>query len=260
MPADLPRLEDLRIDARHAGVGARRLQRSDHRRSHRRRPAHHQRAAHDQVAARPPRGRGRVRASRTSGGQARPAVLDGSGRGPPGRAARLRSARSRRPSSAPASTRSWRRRRPATSSCSRTCDSIPARPTATPAFCTNLADLADVYVNEAFGASHRESRVDRRASARVLPHAGGRLLVHEVEVLSGLLDAAEASLRRGARRREGRRQARRDRGVARPLRHRARRRRDGVHVPARAGQAASATRSCSPTWSTSAVACSKPGG
>ncbi len=57
-----------------------------------------------------------------------------------------------------------------------------------PAFCTNLSDLADVYVNEAFGASHRD-HASIVGPPRLLPHAGGRLLFREVEVLSGLLDA-----------------------------------------------------------------------
>lgn len=56
-----------------------------------------------------------------------------------------------------------------------------------PAFSTNLADLGDVYVNEAFGASHR-AHASIVGPPRLMPHAGGRLLVREVEVLSGLLD------------------------------------------------------------------------
>ena len=56
-------------------------------------------------------------------------------------------------------------------------------------------------------------------------------------MLSRLLRRRRPPVRRGARRRQGQRQARRDRRAARPLRHRARRRRDGVHVPARAGHA-----------------------
>ena len=61
-------------------------------------------------------------------------------------------------------------------------------------------------------------RRTRRSSGRprVLPHAGGRLLHREVEVLSRLLaDDAGPSVRRGARRRQGQRQARRDRRAAR---------------------------------------------
>jgi len=57
-----------------------------------------------------------------------------------------------------------------------------------PGFATNLADLADCYVNEAFGASHR-AHASIVGPPRVLPSAGGRLLVHEVEVLGRLLDS-----------------------------------------------------------------------
>ncbi|HXY93481.1 MAG TPA: phosphoglycerate kinase [Acidimicrobiia bacterium] len=66
----------------------------------------------------------------------------------------------------------------------------PGETTCDPAFCTNLSELADLYVNEAFGASHRE-HASIVGPPRVLPHAGGRLLVREVEVLSSLLDNPE---------------------------------------------------------------------
>jgi len=55
-----------------------------------------------------------------------------------------------------------------------------------PAFCVNLAELADLYVNEAFGASHR-AHASIVGPPPVMPHAGGRLLFREVEVLSRLL-------------------------------------------------------------------------
>jgi phosphoglycerate kinase len=55
-----------------------------------------------------------------------------------------------------------------------------------PAFCLNLAELGDVYVNEAFGASHR-AHASIVGPPPILPHAGGRLLHREVEVLSKLL-------------------------------------------------------------------------
>jgi phosphoglycerate kinase len=55
-----------------------------------------------------------------------------------------------------------------------------------PAFCVNLSELGDVYVNEAFGASHRE-HASIVGPPTILPHAGGRLLHREVEVLSKLL-------------------------------------------------------------------------
>jgi phosphoglycerate kinase len=59
-----------------------------------------------------------------------------------------------------------------------------------PVFETNLVELAAAYVNEAFGASHRE-HASILGPPRVLPHAGGRLLVQEVEVLSRLLEEPE---------------------------------------------------------------------
>ena len=57
-----------------------------------------------------------------------------------------------------------------------------------PAFADALSALGDVYVNEAFGASHREHASIVGPPAR-LPSAGGRLLFREVEELSRLLDA-----------------------------------------------------------------------
>ncbi len=57
-----------------------------------------------------------------------------------------------------------------------------------PAFATNLAELGDVYVNDAFGAAHR-AHASIVGPPRLLPSAAGRLLAREVEVLSGLLDA-----------------------------------------------------------------------
>jgi phosphoglycerate kinase len=59
-----------------------------------------------------------------------------------------------------------------------------------PAFATNLCELADVYVNEAFGASHR-AHASIVGPPRVLPSAGGRLLFREVETLSRLLEPGE---------------------------------------------------------------------
>src|SRR3989440_10818133 len=58
------------------------------------------------------------------------------------------------------------------------------------AFATNLCELADAYVNEAFGASHR-AHASIVGPPRILPSAGGRLLFREAETLSRLLDAGE---------------------------------------------------------------------
>ncbi len=57
-----------------------------------------------------------------------------------------------------------------------------------PALAVSLCETVDAYVNEAFGASHRE-HASIVGPPRLLPSAAGRLLVREVEVLSGLLAA-----------------------------------------------------------------------
>jgi phosphoglycerate kinase len=59
-----------------------------------------------------------------------------------------------------------------------------------PAFAANLSELADAYVNEAFGASHR-AHASIVGPPFILPSAGGRLLFREVEVLSRLLHPDE---------------------------------------------------------------------
>lgn len=59
-----------------------------------------------------------------------------------------------------------------------------------PQFGAALTKLGDVYVNDAFGASHR-SHASIVALPRTLPSAAGRLVFREVEVLSTLLNDAE---------------------------------------------------------------------
>jgi phosphoglycerate kinase len=56
-----------------------------------------------------------------------------------------------------------------------------------PAFAAALCAGLDVYVNEAFGASHR-AHASIVGPPPLLPAAGGRLLEREVRVLSGLLE------------------------------------------------------------------------
>jgi phosphoglycerate kinase len=56
-----------------------------------------------------------------------------------------------------------------------------------PAFVEQLSRLGDVYVNEAFGASHR-AHASIVGPPRALPCAGGLLLQREVDVLSRLLE------------------------------------------------------------------------
>jgi phosphoglycerate kinase len=57
-----------------------------------------------------------------------------------------------------------------------------------PAFAAGLAALADVYVNDAFGAAHR-AHASTAGVAALLPAAAGYLLRRELEVLGELLDA-----------------------------------------------------------------------
>jgi phosphoglycerate kinase len=60
-----------------------------------------------------------------------------------------------------------------------------------PAFAQALARLADVYVNDAFGAAHRAHASTVGIAQYVRVKAAGRLLEREVEVLSKLLRAPE---------------------------------------------------------------------
>jgi phosphoglycerate kinase len=56
-----------------------------------------------------------------------------------------------------------------------------------PEFAAALARLADLYVDDAFGAAHR-AHASVAAVAGLLPSAAGYLLAREVEVLAGLLE------------------------------------------------------------------------
>ena len=56
-----------------------------------------------------------------------------------------------------------------------------------PELAQRYADLADVYVNDAFGAAHR-AHASTEAVARLLPSAAGRLLEREVSTLVGILE------------------------------------------------------------------------
>jgi len=56
-----------------------------------------------------------------------------------------------------------------------------------PALADGLAALADVYVNDAFGAAHR-AHASTKGVAQRLPHAAGRLLEREVTTLTGILE------------------------------------------------------------------------
>lgn len=56
-----------------------------------------------------------------------------------------------------------------------------------PAFCEQLAALADVYVNDAFGTAHR-AHASTAGVAALLPAYAGYLMTREVSMLSGMLD------------------------------------------------------------------------
>ena len=55
-----------------------------------------------------------------------------------------------------------------------------------PELAERYAALADVYVNDAFGAAHR-AHASTEAVAHLLPSAAGRLLEREVTTLTGIL-------------------------------------------------------------------------
>jgi phosphoglycerate kinase len=59
-----------------------------------------------------------------------------------------------------------------------------------PAFAKKLASLADIYVNDAFGAAHR-AHASTEGVAHFLPAYAGLLLAREVETLTSMLSKPE---------------------------------------------------------------------
>ncbi|MGN6380426.1 MAG: phosphoglycerate kinase [Gaiellales bacterium] len=59
-----------------------------------------------------------------------------------------------------------------------------------PAMAAELAEQADVYVDDAFGAAHR-AHASTEAVAHLLPHAAGLLLAAELDAFHKLLEAPE---------------------------------------------------------------------
>ena len=100
-----------------------------------------------------------------------------------GRRAAGRAARHRRPARRGPRRRARRRRRDARERPLRA-GRDEERPGRWP---QRYAALADVYVNDAFGAAHR-AHASTEAVAHLLPSAAGRLLEREVETLTGILD------------------------------------------------------------------------
>jgi phosphoglycerate kinase len=66
----------------------------------------------------------------------------------------------------------------------------PGEKTNDPAMARGLADLADVFVNDAFGSAHR-AHASTVGVAKLLPSAAGRLLEAEVAAMSRLLGEPE---------------------------------------------------------------------
>lgn len=64
----------------------------------------------------------------------------------------------------------------------------PGETTNDPRLAAALAELADLYVNDAFGAAHR-AHASTEGVAHLLPCAAGRLLEREVRTLSTILEA-----------------------------------------------------------------------
>jgi phosphoglycerate kinase len=70
---------------------------------------------------------------------------------------------------------------------------MPGETANDPELARALAELADVYVNDAFGAAHR-AHASTAGVAHLLPSAAGRLLEREVSTLSGILESPERPL------------------------------------------------------------------
>ena len=81
-----------------------------------------------------------------------------------------------------------------------------------PELARRLAALADLYVNDAFGAAHR-AHATTEGVAHLLPAYAGLLLEREVRELTAVRDDPGSPPVRGPRRRQGERQGRRDRAV-----------------------------------------------
>jgi phosphoglycerate kinase len=70
---------------------------------------------------------------------------------------------------------------------------MPGETSNDPELARALADLGEVYVNDAFGAAHR-AHASTEGVAHLLPSAAGRLLEREVNTLGGILESPERPL------------------------------------------------------------------
>ena len=113
-------------------------------------------------------------------------ALDGAGGRAPGRAPRhRRDARAGRGRRAGAGARRGAARRRCDAAGERSLRA--GRDRNDPELARALAELADVYVNDAFGVAHR-AHASTEGVAHLLPSAAGRLLEREVKTLTGILD------------------------------------------------------------------------
>ena len=114
-------------------------------------------------------------------------ALDGSGGRPPARAARGARDAGARPSSASSVRSSPTGSATASCCCSRTSASSRGRSSNDPELARELAALADLYVDDAFGVAHR-AHASTEGVAHLLPAAAGVLLEAEVRSLSEVLE------------------------------------------------------------------------
>ena len=118
--------------------------------------------------------------------------------------------------------------------CSRTSASSRARPRTTRSWPRRWPALADLYVNDAFGAAHR-AHASTEGVAHLLPGYAGLLLEREVTELTARGRVARAAAGRRPRRRQGLRQDRRHRPLPRGRRPDPDRRRDVLQLLPGAG-------------------------
>ena len=110
-----------------------------------------------------------------------------------------------------------------------------------PKLAESLAQLADLYVNDAFGAAHR-AHASTEGVAHHLPGYAGLLLEREVTELTAVVESPERPLVVDPRRRQGLRQDRRHRPLPRGRRPDPDRRRDVLQLLPRPGHRRPATR------------------
>ena len=93
-----------------------------------------------------------------------------------------------------------------------------------------MADMAEIYVNDAFGTAHR-AHASTAGVADYLPAVCGFLIKKEISIMGERSERPEASVRCYPGRRQGLRQAGRYRQPDRQVRYHHHRRRHGIHVP-----------------------------